>query len=201
MSRVAVLSKGADADQRRREAETSILEATERLLAEGGSYADLSVERIAVEAGRSRTAFYLYFRDKRELLMRLTEAVAAQLYEVADRWWSGDDGREDLRRALGEVLATYHEHRDGLRAVVEASTYDEEVGDLWRGLLARFIAATEERLQTIDGASAGVPGKAFALVWMTERTCYQHVTREPTLTDDELITALHEIWVNAIYPR
>ena len=197
---MAVLSKGAGAEERRREAETSLLEATERLLAQGGSYADLSIERIAAEAGRSRTAFYLYFRDKRDLLMRLTEAVAGQLYEVADRWWSGDDGREDLRRALAEVLATYHEHRDALRAVVEASTYDEEVGDLWRGLLARFIAATEERLAAIEGANAGLPGKAFALVWMTERSCYQHVVREPTLTDEELITALHEVWARAIYP-
>lgn len=196
---MAVLSKGTGADERRREAKASLLEATERLLAHGGSYADLSVERIAVEAGRSRTAFYLYFRDKRDLLMRLTEAVAAQLYEVADRWWSGDDGREDLRRALAEVLATYHEHRDALRAVVEASTYDEEVGELWRGLLARFIEATEERLAAIDGANAALPGKAFALVWMTERSCYQHVVREPTLSDDELIEALHEIWARAIY--
>ena len=196
---MAVLSKGAGADERRREAETSLLEATERLLAQGGSYADLSIERIAAEAGRSRTAFYLYFRDKRDLLMRLTEAVAGQLYEVADRWWSGDDGREDLRRALAEVLATYHQHRDALRAVVEASTYDEEVGDLWRGLLARFITATEERLAAIDGATAGLPGKAFALVWMTERSCYQHVVREPTLSDEELIAALHEVWARAIY--
>jgi TetR/AcrR family transcriptional regulator, ethionamide resistance regulator len=197
--RVAVLSKGSGTDERRREAKASLLEATERLLAHGGSYADLSVERIAVEAGRSRTAFYLYFRDKRDLLMRLTEAVAAQLYEVADRWWSGDDGREDLRRALAEVLATYHEHRDALRAVVEASTYDEEVGELWRGLLARFIEATEERLAAIDGANAALPGRAFALVWMTERSCYQHVVREPTLSDGELIEALHEIWARAIY--
>ena len=197
---MAVLSKGAGAEERRREAETSLLEATERLLAQGGCYADLSIERIAAEAGRSRTAFYLYFRDKRDLLMRLTEAVAQQLYEVADRWWSGDDGREDLRRALAEVLATYHEHRDALRAVVEASTYDAEVGDLWRGLLARFITATEERLAAIEGADASLPGKAFALVWMTERSCYQHVVREPTLSDDELIAALHEIWARAIYP-
>ena len=32
-------------------------------------------QRITTRAGISRTAFYFYFRDKRELLMRLTEDV------------------------------------------------------------------------------------------------------------------------------
>lgn len=197
---MALLAKSAGPEERRREAEASLLEATERLLAKGSSYADLSIERIAAEAGRSRTAFYLYFRDKRDLLMRLTEAVAGQMYEIADRWWSGDDGVEDLHRALAEVLSSYREHRDALRAVVEASGYDDEIGELWRGLVGRFIAATEGRLATIDGTQPGVPGKAFALVWMTERACYQHVVREADLRDDELIEALLEIWVRAIYP-
>ena len=55
--------------------EADVLEATEALLEEGASFADLSIERIATRAGISRTAFYFYFRDKRELLMRLTEDV------------------------------------------------------------------------------------------------------------------------------
>ena len=52
------------------EAEPDFVAAIESLLAGGGSYADLSVEQISAAAGRSRTAFYVYFRDKRELLMR-----------------------------------------------------------------------------------------------------------------------------------
>ena len=52
-----------------------MLRATEQLLAEGSSYADLNVERIATAAGISRTAFYFYFRDKRDLLMRLAGDV------------------------------------------------------------------------------------------------------------------------------
>lgn len=191
--------KAVPAEERRREAERSLLAATERLLAGGDAFADLSVERIAAEAGRSRTAFYLYFRDKRQLLMRLTEDIAGQLYEIADRWWSGDDGREDLRRTLAEVLASYREHRDALRAVVEASAYDEEVGELWRGLVARFIAATEERIGRATPGDPLLRAKAFGLVWMTERACYEQIARDQGLDDGELVAALHEIWVRAIY--
>jgi AcrR family transcriptional regulator len=55
--------------------EAALLEATETLLAEGASFADLGVERIATQAGITRTAFYFYFADKRELLMALTADV------------------------------------------------------------------------------------------------------------------------------
>jgi AcrR family transcriptional regulator len=68
--------------------QAAVLRATEDLLAEGGNFADLGIERIATRAGISRTAFYFYFADKRELLMRLTEEVNALLFEQADIWFS-----------------------------------------------------------------------------------------------------------------
>ena len=199
-----VLFKGSEPAERRREAEAAILAATEALLAQGGSFAELSVERIAAAAGRSRTAFYLYFRDKRELLMRLTEAVAARLYDEAERWWSSedaaDDGRAELRGALAQILATYREHRDLLRAAVEASTYDEQVGEFWRELIGRFATATERRLLAAGEEPTRAAGKAFALTWMTERTCYQQVARGGRLDDRELVEALLEIWDRSVYP-
>ncbi len=158
---MAVLSKGEEAAERRRGAEAEFVAATELLLAQGGSYADLSVEQISAAAGRSRTAFYVYFRDKRELLMRATETVVAQLYDEADQWWSGADGRRGLREALTDVLGTYREHGDLLRAVVEASTYDEQVADFWRAVVGRFIKATELRLDR--GGRGSRPGRRQGL--------------------------------------
>ena len=61
-----------------------MLEATEALLTEGASFAELNIERIATRGGISRTAFYFYFRDKRELLMRLTSDVNEQLMAAAE---------------------------------------------------------------------------------------------------------------------
>src|SRR6185369_6864889 len=94
--------------------QAAVLAATQALLSEGASYSDLNIERIAGGAGISRTAFYFYFRDKRELLMRLTEDVAEQLYAEADRWYSGEDeagGPESqMREALGKIAALYEQH-------------------------------------------------------------------------------------------
>ena len=173
--------------------------ATVDLLGAGSSYADLSIGRIAAQAGRTRTAFYFYFRDKRDLLVKATEHIVAGLYDEADLWWSGNGGREDLRVALRNIMSIYRDQASLLRAVVEASTYDEEIGGFWRGVVSRFIEATERRLMA-DGREAGqAHAKAFVLVWMTERACYQHLVRGGRLDDDGLVDALVEVWEQAVY--
>ena len=191
--------------QRRAEVEAAILSAAEELLEEGAAFPQLKVEDIARRAGIGRTGFYFYFRDKRELLMRLAEDVAQALWEQADRWWHGEgDGAHELRRIVGPVVRLWMRHAAVLSAVVQAASYDEEVRDYWRSLAARFADATTERLERERqrGRAEPVPpaDTAFALVWMTERACYQHVEQgrgEP----DELIEALTGIWVRSVYGR
>lgn len=185
--------------ERRIEAERALLDAAHELLAEGGSLNELSVERIARRAGRPRTAFYLYFADKTELLMRMTESVASELYHEAEVWWSGDGGVSDMRTALTRILTTYRSYDALLRTIVEVATYDAQVGDFWRAIVARFIAATRDRLVSEGADAASAEARAFALVWMTERSCYEQVAREPLSGDADLIDALVEIWERGVY--
>ena len=184
--------------------QAAVLEATEELLSEGASYADLGIERIATRAGISRTAFYFYFADKRELLMRLTEDVTELLLEQADIWWSGDgDPAVQLRVALTNIAGLYDEHAVLLRAVVEVSTYDEEVAQFWRGLIGQFVEATERRIERerADGRSTcpQAGATAFALTWMVERTYYQQLVQSERVRRDDAVAALTEIWIRTIY--
>ena len=191
------LSRRTDAQSAKRQAiEAAVLEATEALLEEGSSYADLGVERIATRAGISRTAFYLYFRDKRELLMRLTAEVSELLYAEAETWFTG--GEADLEPSLRQIGALYGEHIALLRAIVEVSTYDEEVARFWRALLTRFVDAAQAR---IERESPALPARAtaFSLVWMTERAFYQHAVQGEPLDREELVRALAAIWHRAVY--
>jgi AcrR family transcriptional regulator len=204
---VALLTRSApEQASRRREVEHRVLEATEALLGEGVPFADLSVERIATRAGLSRTAFYFYFRDRRELLMRLSTGVADALYAEAQAWWSGEDaGPAELRDALGRVIALYREHGPLLRAVVEASAYDESVAGFWRALVARFVDATRARIEAEQraGRAPAMPAHdvAFSLCWMTERTCYQRLVQGGELGDADLVRALARVWLGAVYGR
>jgi AcrR family transcriptional regulator len=184
--------------------QADVLRATEQLLTEGTSWADLGIERIATTAGISRTAFYFYFRDKRELLIRLTEEVTALLYAEADRWYSGEgDDEEEIREALTKISELYDEHEALLRVIVEVSTYDEEVATFWRGLLGRFILATQMRIEAEQaaGKSPEFPAQptAFSLIWMCERTLYQLMVQDPPFSRAEAIDALVRIFMRSVY--
>lgn len=184
--------------------QAAVLTATEELLSEGATFADLGIERIATRAGISRTAFYFYFKDKRELLMRLTEEVNALLFEQADIWFSGDgDPIEDLRVALRNISRLYDEHSVLLRAIVEVSTYDEEVAVFWRSTLGRFVDATERRIEIERERDRAVcehaRETAFALAWMTERTLYQQLVQSDPLPQPSIVDALAGIWARAVY--
>src|SRR4051812_33284134 len=174
---------------KRAQVQADVLRATEELLAGGSSYADLNVERIATAAGISRTAFYFYFRDKRDLLMRLAGDVTELLYAQADIWFSGggDDPEREIGEALTRIAELYREHGVLIRAIVEVSTYEEDIATFWRGLLARFVDATARRIETDEGIAArDAHATAFALTWMVERTFYQQLVQEEPLEQDVL---------------
>jgi TetR/AcrR family transcriptional regulator, ethionamide resistance regulator len=194
----------AQATAKRVAVQAAVLAATEELLSEGASYADLNIERIAKRAGISRTAFYFYFRDKRELLTRLTADVAELLYQQAEIWFSGEgDPEAEIREALTNIAALYGEHGVLLRAIVEVATYDEEVAQAWHGLLGRFIDATRVRIEAERAAGRSVVrhphATAFALCWMTEHTMYQHSVEGPPFPRTDMVEALVGIWLRSVY--
>lgn len=194
----SLVPRSAQSDKRAA-VEAAVLEATEGLLSEGRAFPDLRVEEIATRAGISRTAFYFYFRGKRELLMRLTEGVSELLYAEAEAWWSEEgDGEAALRDALRSVLTVYAEHGVLLKAVVEASGYDEAVAQFWRAVVGRFVEATRERIEA-EGIDVAAQATAFSLCWMTERACYQWLVQDGDLTDAGLLDGLVEVWVRSLY--
>jgi TetR/AcrR family transcriptional regulator, ethionamide resistance regulator len=179
---------------KREAVQAAVLEATEGLLADGASFSDLGVERIARAAGISRTAFYFYFKDKRELLLRLTEDVVAQLYEAAEGWFTGST--DDLTEAIRSIGHLFNDHGPLLKAIVEQSALDEEVAGFWRGLVGRFVDATQARLEREGRGPAAAHGTAFALVWMTERTFYEQLVQGDPVQD--VVTALAEVWTRSV---
>ncbi|HWH94064.1 MAG TPA: TetR/AcrR family transcriptional regulator [Baekduia sp.] len=197
-----VAHREGPATAKRAQIQAAVLKATEDLLAGGSSYADLNVERIATAAGISRTAFYFYFRDKRDLLMRLAGDVTELLYAQADIWFSGDgdDPEREIREALTRIAELYREHGVLIRAIVEVSTYEHDIATFWRGLLARFVDATARRIEAEGQLSAATAhATAFALTWMVERTFYQQLVQDEPLAQDVLVEALVSIYRGTVY--
>jgi AcrR family transcriptional regulator len=199
------LSRRTEAQSARRVAiEAAVLRAAEELLSAGSSFADLKIEQIATRAGISRTAFYFYFSDKRQLLMRLAEDVSQQLLEQGERWAANGDPQE-LRDALGSIISLWGEHAALLRAVIEASTYDGQVAALWNAIIGRFVEATTQRLEAEQAngrAARGIAAGpvAFALCWMVERSLYQLHEHGRPHNGEALRDALFEICAGVLTP-
>ncbi len=144
----------AKRQERREQIERQLLDATDRLMADGTSFTELSVDRLATEAGISRASFYIYFEDKGDLLRRLARQVFGDLTEDAAQWWTVAGRRDpaDIRSAMTRIIASYRRHQPVLIALNEMAGYDAAVGETYRELLtgigeqfAGVIAAGQDR--------------------------------------------------------
>lgn len=193
-------------EQRREQMERRLLDATERLMREGASFTELSVDRLSSEAGISRASFYIYFEDKGHLLRRLAGQVFGDLTDGARSWWSvaGRHDPDDARTAMSRIIATYRRHQAVLVALNEMAAYDPPTADTYRELLTGI---SEQLTRVIeDGQADGSirPGlaaltTASALTWMVERACQQNLPAKPPDYDTELAATLAEIVWGALY--
>src|SRR5438067_2012454 len=141
----------AELKRRRRsrdEAEREILEAAAALLRERPLH-EVSVSAIMERTTLSRKSFYVYFRDRYELLTRLFKPLRRELDEANALFLAGPTG--DLvadSRAPFEAVTRFHAGRDGalVRALHEASAYDDEAARVWREFNEPVIAAFTDQV-------------------------------------------------------
>ncbi|MFG2452817.1 TetR/AcrR family transcriptional regulator [Streptomyces sp. NPDC048512] len=131
----------SDAAQRRAALEKRILSVIEEQLGRGVTYTELSVEQIAQAAGISRSTFYLYFRDKVDVLLRLSGSLKTESSEIAASWKpvGPGGGAEGLAHTYERILAHYRSHAALLAAINEVAAYDPVVREAWTADQDRFI--------------------------------------------------------------
>ncbi|HUN33488.1 MAG TPA: helix-turn-helix domain-containing protein [Trebonia sp.] len=186
-------------------AEADILAATRRLLAGSATFTELGVQQISAEAGVARSTFYVHFRDKTDLLMRLATTMTATSFDIASAWEPAD-GVRGLADAFLRVLGVYREHAAVLRAVTEVSTYDEAVRTLWSERLAQFTDRTVAVLldeQDADRTPASVDRTAAARIIVIggERAIFDHITTADPGTDEVFARELALTWWYGVYRR
>ena len=196
----------AGRQERRGQIERKLLDATERLMADGASFTELSVDRLATEAGMSRASFYIYFEDKGHLLRRLAGQVFDDLAGAAEQWWSVSGRRDpaDVLAAMTALVATYRRHQPLLVALNEMAGYDAAVGATYREILAAIatrLAAVITKGQDDGFIRRGLAAQtaATSLTWMVERTCQQGLPGTPESGDGELVATLTQIIWGALY--
>ncbi len=103
-----------------------LLGTIEALVEQGVALADVTVERMAAEAGIPRTKFYAYFEDKADLLRAWFELFGRELKSTTQAWWKidGESSKADLRAAFEPMVTIYRPHRTLMAAVHDAALYD-----------------------------------------------------------------------------
>jgi TetR/AcrR family transcriptional regulator, ethionamide resistance regulator len=206
VTRTSQANRERGRQQRREQMERRLLDATERLMRDGASFTELSVDRLSTAAGISRASFYIYFEDKGHLLRRLAGQVFGDLAAGAQRWW-GVAWRHhpaDVHAAMAGIIETYRRHQPVLVALNEMAAYDPATAQTYRELMT----SVSQRLTRVieDGRADGsiradLPAAttASALTWMVERACQQNLPGKPPDYDAELASTLAEIVWGAIY--
>ena len=198
--------RGLAREQRREQMERRLLDATERLMRDGASFTELSVDRLSTEAGISRASFYVYFEDKGHLLRRLAGQGFGDLAGGAERGWdvAWRHDPDDVHAAMAGIIESYRRHQSVLVALNEMAAYDPATAQTYRELLIEISRRMTRFIS--DGQADGsirpeLPAAttASALTWMVERTCQQNLPGTPSDYDPELARTLAEIIWNTLY--
>lgn len=187
-----------------KETEREILEAAEQLLRER-PFREINVDEIMRRTGLKRPAFYVHFRDKHDVVLRVVQEIGRELFETAaDHWLKGNDPYNDAKHALRNQVQVYLRHGPVLRALSEASSADERVEQAYRGLVQEFITATaqhirEEQARGRIGPLVDVDETARALTWLDERYLSEALGRTPQVDPDVVTQVLYNIWISTLY--
>jgi AcrR family transcriptional regulator len=184
-------------------AEREIIAAAEALLRER-PFRELTVDEVMRRTDLSRPSFYVYFRDRHHLVLRVVEHLGAQLFAMSDRWLRGSgDGPELARQALDGIVGVYAEHGPVMRALADAAADDPGVEAAYNEIVQGFVGATARHIDEEIAAGRILPldaqETAKALVWMMERYLNLSFGHESITSRESVADALTTIWTRVLY--
>jgi AcrR family transcriptional regulator len=172
--------------QRRDDMRRRLLQAVQRLTAGEESYADISIERLATEAGLSRATFYTYFEGKADLLGAWFAETLEELHQAFGPWLERGSSLEELRKTIERVVMTFREHATLIAAINDEAMQDFTLREQWGNAIQSAIDGMQTHIEL--GQKEGwidpelLPAETAAwLVWLLERGLNQVIV--PSVED------------------
>jgi TetR/AcrR family transcriptional regulator, ethionamide resistance regulator len=190
-------------------AEAAILAATERLLQERALH-ELSVADIIDAAGISRTSFYAYFPSKMAVIATGLRQVMDQVMVAVEPLHAdkGANPEAAVRVSLQRWVSVCKRHGALLRAVSEQWPHDDELRELWSGMLDTMAAGTARVIGDARGAGVAPPGAparslAACLMWGYERVLHVALVGDAAGLPgpDAIVEPLTQMMVGGLYGR
>jgi TetR/AcrR family transcriptional regulator, ethionamide resistance regulator len=184
------------------DARQEILNAAAALLGERPIH-EVTVAAIMERTTLSRKSFYVYFRDRSDLLSALVRSLRGEADAGLESWGGAAGSAEAGRAALRSAALTYRTHGAILRAVFWSSAEDPDLITVRRYLTDPVISVgTQAITQARPGTS---PGRAHALASaLVTMNVHCLLELRPDTTDaelDDLVDTLATIWERALLPH
>ena len=189
--------------RRPEEAEREILNAAAELLRERPSH-EVTVKAVMERTTLSRKSFYVYFRDRHELIARLVAPLREEIdARAAEARAAHDDVRDWARAVFLDVARVYTRHGQLLRALRESSERDEDARRVWREFTDPPIKETAALIRAETKAGRGraldADRTARALITMNLGCFFEQLIGRPRTDPKPLVETLVEIWMRTIY--
>ncbi len=204
------MTNRAESSPRRRRrtpeaAQKEIIEAAETLLRER-PFRELTVDEVMRRTELSRPSFYVYFRDRHELVLRVVQHIFQNLLAPSNHWLDNDEGGPaELREAIIGVVDVYANHAHVLRALADAAADDTDVEHVYNGLNNSFrdLAAVKIATDVGRGRMPAMDGRevATSLIWMMERYLYLSFAPEAGVAREVVVETMYTVWSRTLYGR
>ena len=168
-------------------------------------YRELTVDEVMRRTDLSRPSFYVYFRDRHHLVLRVVEHIGSELFSISDQWYGeeGADGATRAAHALAGVVAAYDRHGRVMRALADAATDDPDIEQTYGRLVLAFVDATARHIEAEIGRGRIPELDAYetakALILMNERYLNMSFGREPMADPEVAVRTLTTIWTRTLY--
>jgi AcrR family transcriptional regulator len=190
---------------RRREARgqvrESILAAADEFLRER-PFRELTIDELMKRAGLSRTLFYRHFDDLGHLLTELLWSVGGDLRQSSDLMVESGADADAIRSGLTRLVEWFARNGPLIAAVVDATSYDEEIERIYDEVLARWVERTRVALEQAAAGGHIVPvdrSAAEALVCLNERYLLRKLGHVPQADPAEVEATLWSVWSRYMY--
>jgi TetR/AcrR family transcriptional regulator, ethionamide resistance regulator len=185
--------------------ESRLLAAYERLLEAGQSFASISIEQLAAEAGMARGTFYLHFRDKGELVARLLNQLTDEMVRSFGTWVDNAElaTRKDVQAAVTGMIKSFKRHKAIIAAVRDTMISDPIVVDLYSKMVDKIAALAQKSIATVKrrelsrrGATEDV---ANLLTWSIALYCTHCIDKSASIDFDRVAKAFGYICNSSIF--
>lgn len=193
-------------EEQKRLTRRKLIDAAREVFAEKG-YADATIDDVVENAGASRGTYYLYFRNKTEVLGELiegyTEKANEHLAALAD---IDEPSVDDLREWLAGFVDLYGDYRMIIRAWIQAESNEPELHEVTDRNLNRFLDVLIERLTDIRSRRdkekvnpKEIRVRAVLMLVQVERFCYFWHIRGWKIDRAVALSTMAELWHHAMY--